>query len=149
MPAPIDPAKRQAILDAIKAGAGQRSRADIAREFKVAASFVGKIASESGLDDVWDRTQTKKATEAAQVDLAARLIKQASRNAGVAEQILASFEAMDIEQWGRVSAHSRGIVLGILQDKTLALAPADDDGREERRSALSELFELMRSTVSS
>ncbi len=144
MPRPLDPVKRQAIAEAIRTNAGQRSRAEIAREFGVAASLVGKIATEAGLTDVWDRTQTKKATEANKVDLNARLIAQASRNAGVAEQILASFEAMQPNDWARVSAHSRGIVLGILQDKTMALAPADDDGRDERRSALADLFELMR-----
>lgn len=144
MPKPLDPAKRQAIAEAIRTNAGQRSRADIAREFGVAASLVGKIATETGHTTAWDRTQTKRATEAATVDLNARLIQQASRNAGVAEQILASFEAMQLDDWIRVSAHSRGIVLGILQDKTLALAPADDDGRDDRRSALGELFELMR-----
>jgi hypothetical protein len=136
--------KRQAILNAIRAGAGQRARADIAREFEVSPTMVGNIAADAGLTEAFVRTQTKKATEAKQIDLSARLIQQASRNAGVAEQILESFENMALDDWLRVSPHSRGIVLGILQDKAVALSPPDDDGREDRKSALADLFELMR-----
>jgi len=148
MPRPLDDDKRRAITDAIRAGSGTRSAGSIAKEFGVGRTTVLRIAEQAGLGhDAWDRTKTKKATEAHQVDLSARLINQASRNAGVAEQILESFESMALDDWIRVSAHSRGIVLGILQDKAVALMPPDDDGREDRKSALADLFELMRASA--
>jgi hypothetical protein len=67
---PMDPAKRQRIADAIRAGAGTRSRADIAREFEVGATTVSRIADELGLVDVWDRAGTKNATQARSADMA-------------------------------------------------------------------------------
>lgn len=68
MPRRLPEEKRQAILDAIKAGAGWRSRNDIGREFGVSAATVGNIANEAGITDAFDRTLTARASEAKQVD---------------------------------------------------------------------------------
>lgn len=151
MPQPLDDIKRQAVLDDIRATAGslEGSVRKIADRNGVSTATVRRVAESADLGNAWARDNTKKATEAKQVDLAARLINQASRNAGVAEQILESFENMALDDWLRVSPHSRGIVLGILQDKAVALAPPEDDGREDRKSALSDLFELMRASAGS
>ena len=72
MPPRLAEEKRQSILDAIKAGAGWRSRNDIAKEFGVAGSTVGKIAEDEGIVDAFDRTQVARASEAKQVDNRAR-----------------------------------------------------------------------------
>lgn len=147
MPRPLDPGKRQAILDAIRNGAGTRSRNQIARQFGVAGRTITKVAQDEGLGDVWDRSLTKRATAARSADTAAKLAEQAYRNALVAERILDSFEAMTREEWARVPAHSRGIILAILQDKVLLLAASTDDGQEQRRAILAELLDLMRETA--
>lgn len=66
MPPPLDPAKRQAILNDIKAG---HSRNRIARDHGVSGSTVSKLANTEGLS--FDRSQTKNATEAKKADNAA------------------------------------------------------------------------------
>lgn len=68
MPPPLDPAKREAVIDAIKAGGTSHG---IAREHGVAQSTVSRIASEEGIEGAFDRSATKRATEARTVDLAA------------------------------------------------------------------------------
>src|SRR5690606_29394390 len=68
LPAPIPDHKRQAILADIKAG---KARNAIAREHGVSPSTVTNIAKSAGMTDAFDRSQTKRATEAAQADNAA------------------------------------------------------------------------------
>jgi hypothetical protein len=68
LPAPIDPAKRAAIITAIKAGGSCRG---IAREHAVSASTVTKIAKDEQLTGAFERAQTAKATRAKQFDAAA------------------------------------------------------------------------------
>ena len=68
MPAPLDPDKRAAIVDAINAGA---SRNAIAREHGVSGATVSKIAKDEGLDQAFDRSATKRATAAREADNAA------------------------------------------------------------------------------
>lgn len=70
MPAPLDPAKRAAIAEAIRDGG--KGRNEIARDHGVSASTVGKIAEAEGIDGAFDRAQTKRATEARNADVAAR-----------------------------------------------------------------------------
>lgn len=72
MPKRLPEEKRQAIADAIRTGSGWRARNDIAREFGVAASTVGKIAEDEGLDEPFDRTNLARAAKAKQVDNRAR-----------------------------------------------------------------------------
>lgn len=72
MPRRLDAQKREAILAAIRAGAGWRSRNDIAREHDVSAATVGNIAAEAGVTDAFDRTHLARASQAKQVDNRAR-----------------------------------------------------------------------------
>lgn len=68
MPRPLDPAKRAAIEQAIRNGAGECSRNAIAREFGVAASTVSRIAADAGIEDAFDRSKTFRASRARVVD---------------------------------------------------------------------------------
>jgi transposase-like protein len=137
MPAPLAPGKRAAILEDIEAGQSCRATA---RKHGVAQSTVSKLAKDHGLG--FERSQTKKATEAAQIDHAAVLAKLAARHAAVAGNILASFEAMELEDWGRVSPHTRAVALGICSDKARELAPDNDEAQvEAARSLLNVVFE--------
>jgi hypothetical protein len=78
---------RTAIADAIRARAGECSRAQLAREFGVAASTVGNIAREAGITDAFARTKTAHATRARATDLAARRAALAERMIELAETI--------------------------------------------------------------
>lgn len=128
MPPPLDPDKRAAILQAIRAGG--RSRGAIARDHDVSPSTVTNIAKAAGLNTAFDRAQTKKATEAAQVDHKARLVALASRAAGVSENVIASMEQMTAEDWANVSPYTRGLIFGITADKARELASDDDDSAQ-------------------
>lgn len=147
MPPPLDPAKRDAITRAIRDGAGERSAGSIAREHHVAVNTVTRLARAIGLPDAFVRDRTEKATAARNVDQRAqhltRLSALAGRFVGLSEQILASYEAMTVDEWRAVSPHSRGIILGIAADKARDLTPADDDAMNERRELLGELFDLL------
>lgn len=72
MPAPLDPARREEIAQAIRDGAGTRSRNSIAREHNVSPSTVSKIAEEAGIENPFDRTLLARACEAKTVDNRAR-----------------------------------------------------------------------------
>lgn len=138
MPAPLAPGKRAAILEDIRAG---HPRNQIARDHGVSGSTVTKLAKTLS-DEPFDRSQTKKATEAAQVDHAAVLAKLAARSAAVAGNILASFEAMDLDAWSKVSPHTRAIALGVCADKARELAPdAGEAEIEAARSLIGAVFE--------
>jgi hypothetical protein len=131
------PSKRDAILEDIRAG---KSCGQTARDHDVARSTVSKLAKDNGLS--FERSQTKKATEAAQVDHAAVLAKLAARSAGVAGNILASFEAMSADDWADVSPHTRAIALGICADKARELAPDTDEAQvEAARSLIGAVFD--------
>lgn len=73
MPAPLDPAKREAIAADIRAG---NPRNEIARWHEVSGSTVTKIARELEAESpgvvAFDRSATKSATEARSTDLAAK-----------------------------------------------------------------------------
>lgn len=66
MPPPLDPAKRAAILEAIRAGG--KSQRQIAADHDVSTTAVRKIANQAGITDAWSREQTKNATEARLAD---------------------------------------------------------------------------------
>ena len=88
VPAPLSPEKREAIADAIREG---KPRNAIAREHEVSGSTVTKIGKEleaNGDAPAFDRSQTKKASEARVVDLAAWRTRVALRTAEVAEWLL-------------------------------------------------------------
>jgi transposase-like protein len=69
MPPPLDPDKREAIAQAIRDG-GKRN--EVARQFEVSPSTVTTIAKNEGIDGAFDRTATKRATEARNADTSAR-----------------------------------------------------------------------------
>lgn len=88
MPAQIDPVRTAAIVASIRANitpeGPARSRNALAREHGVSPSTLSKIAQAHDLGDAFDRTITKRATEAAAADamaeaarLAARLVAEA------------------------------------------------------------------------
>jgi transposase-like protein len=124
MPAPLAPRKRAAILADIDAGMSCRAAS---RKHGVSQSTVSRLAKDH--DRNFERSQTKKATEAAKIDHAAVLVKLAARSASVAGDILASFEAMGLDDWKAVSPHTRAIALGICADKARELAPDDDEAQ--------------------
>lgn len=68
MPPPLDPDKRAAIAQAIRGG-GRRN--EVARAHGVSPSTVTTIAKHEGIDGAFDRTATKRATEARNADVAA------------------------------------------------------------------------------
>lgn len=130
---------RQAIIDQVKAGGTCRG---IARETGVSTDSVRRVAREAGLTEAFSRELTKKATAAKQVDHKARLVALAGRYAGLAEMVLASFEAMTPEDWAHSSMHSRAILAGVAADKARDLAP-DDSGAEQVISGLGRLFDQL------
>lgn len=134
MPPRIPDRKRAKILKDIQTHAG--SCRAIAAKHGVSTDTVRNIAKNAGITDAFGREQTKKATEARQADHHARLIQLASRMAGLSERVLASFEAMDLDAWTKVSPHSRGIILGIAADKARDLGPRDDQGADSVGSLL-------------
>jgi transposase-like protein len=137
MPARMAPQKRAAIEQDLRDGISARQTA---RKHGVSQSTVSRIAAAAAIS--LDRSQTKKATEAAQIDHAAVLAKLAARSASVAGDILASFEAMDLDAWGKVSPHTRAIALGICADKARELAPDSDEAQiEAARSLIGTVFE--------
>jgi transposase-like protein len=73
VPKALDPATRQAIEEAIRAG---QTRNQIARDHSVSGSTVSKIGKElearEGLGPAFERSQTKRARERRSDDLAAR-----------------------------------------------------------------------------
>jgi len=118
VPRPLDPDKRAAILDDIRAG---KARNVIARDHGVSPSTVSKVAHENG--HTFDRSQTKDATAAAVAD-------HASRRAALAERLIALAEcSMDqaVAVLAEASARDAAVVLGIAVDKHRALVDMDRD----------------------
>ncbi len=121
MPKPLDPDKRAAILDDIKAGT--KSRNQIARDHGVSVSSVTKIARQEGLPGAFDRSRTRNATAAAVAD-------HASRRAALAERLITLAEtSMDqaLAVLREASARDAAVVLGIAVDKHRALVDMDRD----------------------
>jgi transposase-like protein len=138
VPPRIPDHKRAAILADIRAR--QKPLRQIARDHAVASSTVHNIARQNGVKDAFDRSRTKKATEAKRVDHQARLVAIAGRSAGLAERALASFEAMTDAEWGKTSPYTRGLIFGIAADKAKDLA-SDNTDAEQVASALGKFFD--------
>lgn len=138
MPPPIDPDKRQQIVAAIQAGGGCNA---IARLFDVAPSTVSKIASDDGMFDAFDRSETKRATEARKVDLAAWRTEFAQRVAQRAEwlesrmddeqpQVVVTKDGPAVVQTGLTARDARDYMtaIGIAVDKVGVLTRDDSEG---------------------
>lgn len=87
--AKISPEKREAILDAIRAGG---TRNAIARDHDVSVGSVTNIAKAANLTDAFDRSATKNATAAVVADNKARRARIAEKFLQRAEELL---DAMD------------------------------------------------------
>ena len=138
MPKRLPDDKREAILVDVRAG-GSSARA-IGKAHGVSDAAVRRIAKDAGLDDAWSREQTKKATEANQIDHQAKLAELASRHAKIASDVMDSFEAPE-HDWSKVSPHARGIILGICSDKARELA-APDEGVEAAKSLIDDFMSV-------
>lgn len=158
MSAPLDPDKRAAIADAIRAGGARNA---IAREHGVSGSTVTGIAKAEGLDGAFDRASTKTATEARQADVAAsqsrlkvRLLEEAHRTLtqlrepcellhfGGKENTLnrVELERPTFEQQRNIM-----ITVGIAVDKIVALERlAAGGGVEEAAGLIRDLVESIR-----
>lgn len=90
MPAPLDPAKRDAILADIRDG--RLSRNAVAKKHGVSGATVTKIANAEGLTAAFDRTQTKRAT-------ASKLADLASKRAALAELLMDDAFAVRDRAW--------------------------------------------------
>lgn len=116
---PLDERTVAAILASIDAG---KSRNDVAREHGVSASTVSRIAAANGRS--FDRSKTKRATEAKKADVA-------SRRAAFSERLIRLAElSMDqaLAELGEASARDAAVVLGIAVDKHLAVERHDNSG---------------------
>lgn len=146
MPAPLDPAKRQAIEQAIRDGAGHRSRNGIARQFGVAASTVSRIATDAGIEDAFDRSNTVNATRAKAVDLSAARLALQERWVAKANEALDrsekpcvvyafggrenTFESWEFELPPASEYRSFVTAAAVATDKLVALAKYDAGGEE-------------------
>ena len=88
MPPPLNPTKRQAILDDIEATAGTLDGTvrKIADRQGVSTATVQRLAKAADLSDAWSRDKTQKGTQARQADLAelrsltsARFLQEANK----------------------------------------------------------------------
>lgn len=86
MPPRIPDETREAILEDVQSG--QLARNAIARKHKVGPATVSRIADEAGLDQPFDRTETKNATQARQADNRRRRAELSSRLLVKAGQLL-------------------------------------------------------------
>lgn len=90
MPAPISDDIRAAILADIKAG--QKSRAQIARDHGVAGSTVAKVADQAGETADFARARTENATRAVQADLAKKRAEISARLLEKAAELIAQMD---------------------------------------------------------
>ena len=139
MPPPLDPDKRAAIADAIRAGG---TRNGIARQHNVSGRTVTKIAEEDDLDtSAWDRVQTERATEAARLDMAQWRVDFAQRMAWRAVWVEERFDEQQTtvvggKEGAEIVAHDptstdvRNLMtaLGIAVDKIAVLTRDDSQG---------------------
>jgi transposase-like protein len=120
VPPRISDDKRAAILADIKAGT--LSRNAIARQHSVSVSTVTKLAKDSGNPNAFDRSQTKKATEAKAADDKARIAEIQSRLLDLSEAAL----TQTLAELADLKADRAATVLGIALDKYRALQTGSD-----------------------
>jgi transposase-like protein len=153
MPKRLPDTKREAILADISPGA---SRNAIARKHGVSASFVGKVATEAGMDDAWNRTHTEKAAHAKAVDNKARRAqlesdllddaqhfrKRARSPYEVVVSTVQGAEVITLSEPPLTDVRSALTAIGICIDKGLAIEKHDtsDDGADHAKSMLGRLF---------
>jgi len=155
----LEPAKRQAIIDAIRAGRGQVVARQIARQFQVSISTVSKIAKDEGLSDNFDRSLTARATaakvqdnRAMRADLAALLLadtfKLRERMWTPSEQLLPSGKVVVLDLPPARDVRDFGAALQLDAKTHLELDAHDSDrGAEEARSVMSRLIDAITGQV--
>jgi transposase len=127
MPKPLDPAKRTQIEQAIRDG---KSRNAIARQFDVSGSTVTKIGREleqqpdEPLVAAFDRTATKRATEARQVD-------QAAQRADLRQKLLDDAHRLRTQLWEPCTMYNFGG-----KDNTLNSVSLDQPTFEQQRNIM-------------
>lgn len=162
MPVRIPDAKRARIAGDIRAG--QMSRNDIARKYRVAAATVGNIAAEEGIADAFDRTHTIKGARAKQADnkmrraqLAMDLLEDAQRlrtRAWEPYQVVVGTpdgaEIVELKLPPLPDARAAYTSIGICSDKSIAIEKHDtsDDGADHAQSMLGRLLTGLAQAVS-
>lgn len=154
MPAPLDPALREAIAASIRTKAGTASCRGIAAEHGVSTGTVRRIAKEINLPDAFARANVKNATRARTADMASRRALLAEQMLTIAERlasrvtepytvIVATKDDVFREQLDELpldQARQGMTALGIAVDKHIALIRFDttpDSGSAEAHSLLS------------
>lgn len=155
MPAPLAPPKRAAILRDIREG-GQ-SRNQIARKHGVAASAVGRIATQEGITDAWDRTHALKGARAKAVDNKAKRAQLQSDLLDDAQRVRGRIwgpskvvvggpngaEIVELDEAPLEGIKAGFTAIGIIIDKDRAYekdAQAAGDGAAAQRSLLGQLL---------
>jgi hypothetical protein len=140
MPKPLSARKRNAVLADIRAGV--KSRNQIARDHGVSPSTVTKIAKDAGVDTAFDRTKTKDATHAREIDcksLRAQLKidllhdaqKLRTRIWGTHQVVVATpqgAEIVTLDENPLAEMRSGYTALGIVIDKSIRLEQHDAEG---------------------
>jgi hypothetical protein len=157
VPAPLEAAKRAAILAAIRAGA--LSRNAIARQFEVSAGSVTNIARQEGVEHAFDRARTRAPTAAAVFD--AKVARQVAMR-----ELYGDFERFRARAWEPYTQVFTGpsgpelvttklpplrdqqagyVAAAVCLDKALALERHDgDDGSTAGKTMINDLFGALR-----
>lgn len=154
MPQRMAPGKRAAILRDIKAG-GQ-SRNQIARTHGVAASTVGKIATDEGIDDAFDRTHALKGARAKAIDNRAKRAQLESDLLDDAQKFrerawsmykvvvggTEGAEVVELDLPPLQDARAAYTAIGIIVDKSVAIEKHDSgDDAEAAKSVLAAVMD--------
>lgn len=161
MPKRLADSKRKKILADIRAGL---ARNDIARKHKVAASTVGRYATEAGIEDAFDRTNAIKGAHAKAADNKVRRAQLASDLLDDAQRLRArawspysiamstpqGVEVIELDLPPLPDVRSAYTAIGIASDKTIAIEKHDtqDDGADHAKSMLGRLFSGLAQAVS-
>jgi hypothetical protein len=162
MPVRIPDAKRAKVAADIRAG--QMSRNEIARKYRISPASVGNIAAEEGITDAFDRTHTIKGAHAKAADnkmrraqLASDLLDDAQRlrkRAWEPYEVVASTpdgaEVVQLALPPLPDARAAYTAIGICSDKSIAIEKHDisDDGADHAKSMLGRLLTGLAQAVS-
>jgi hypothetical protein len=158
LPAPLDQAKRDAIIADINAG--HKTRNQIARDHSVSGATVTKLAAQAKGSTAFDRSQTEKAARAKKFDAAlvrAQLIERLYGMAGgLLDRVESPYTVPMAGAGGEIQfvtsklpplrdAQSGMSAAAIAIDKALRLEDRNGDGRvDAAKSLLGSLFKTLR-----
>lgn len=154
MPKPLSARKRNAILRDIQAGSARRN--EISRKHGVSASTVSLIAKQAGLGSAFDRSKTREATRARELDckalraqLKVDLLHDAQRLRGRAWSAYTvvvgggpdGAERVELDLPPLPDVRAAYTAIGIAADKSIRLEQHDAGGDvDQAKSLLSRLF---------